>query len=669
MENLLGRETSPYLLQHAANPVHWRPWGKAALEEARQADKPLLISIGYAACHWCHVMAHESFEDPETAALMNRLFVNIKIDREERPDIDQIYMAALHALGDQGGWPLTMFATPDGTPFWGGTYFPPEPRWGRPSFRQVLQGVADAYRTGAEAVAHNIEALSRDLRAQAEATPGDAPAPALLDAVAGAYLRMVDPEHGGLRGAPKFPNPPIFRFLWQNAFRTGDPAGHEALHHMLMRMSMGGIYDHLGGGFARYATDEVWLVPHFEKMLYDNAQILELLALAQAHRPAPLYTQRAEETVGWLLRRMRTGDAFAASEDADSEGEEGRFYVWTEAEIDHLLGTDANTFKRAYDVTAGGNWEGRTILRRVTPLGDPINEATLARCRQVLFQAREQRVHPGWDDKVLADWNGLTVAALARAAEVFGQPTWLDAAKAAFDFILSAMPARFGGVAHAWRLGRVTAPGLLEDQAAMARAALALHEITGEPAYLATAARLVEATRAAFTDGVGGFFATAADAEDVPLTRPRSAADSVTPSGNGLMAEIFARLYHLTGDAAWRGLCLGVIRAFSGQPEHLAGMPVLLGAADLLEEAAVVAVIGDPEDPQAVALSRTALTVADPAVVVLHAVDGRALPGEHPAFGKQAGAAGPVAYVCRRGVCGLPTRDPSDLARALAQRG
>ncbi len=418
-ENLLHNESSPYLLQHADNPVHWRPWGAAALEEARDGNKPILLSIGYAACHWCHVMAHESFEDPDTAALMNERFVNIKVDREERPDIDHLYMSALHALGEQGGWPLTMFIAPDGAPFWGGAYFPPEPRWGRPSFRQVLQGVSEAYRTDHEMVTKNTTALREVLSRMSRAEPGDLPTPVHLDAVAAALLRLNDPEHGGLRGAPKFPNPPIFRFLWQNAFRTGSPEGQEALHLMLQRMSQGGIYDHLGGGYSRYSTDAIWLVPHFEKMLYDNAQLLELLALAHAHRPDPLYAARAEEIVGWMVRdmtaeRVAERAAFAASEDADSEGEEGRFYVWTEAEVNSLLGNASAAFKRAYDVTAGGNWEGHTILRRVTDAGSAADEAALARSRAVLFEARAKRVRPGRDDKVLADWNGLAIAALAR---------------------------------------------------------------------------------------------------------------------------------------------------------------------------------------------------------------------------------------------------------------
>ena len=660
-ENLLGRETSPYLLQHANNPVHWRPWGKAALDEAKAADKPILVSIGYAACHWCHVMAHESFEDATTAALMNSLFVNIKIDREERPDIDHIYMSALHALGEQGGWPLTMFTTPDGTPFWGGTYYPPEPRWGRPSFQQVLRGVASAYHSKADAMVQNTQALTQHLERQGAAAVGDAPGPAVLDAVAQAYLKMIDPVHGGLRGAPKFPNPPIYRFLWQDAFRTGRPEAVEALHLLLTRMSQGGIYDHLGGGYARYATDEVWLVPHFEKMLYDNAQILELLALAHAHRPNPLYARRAAETVGWIIRDMDAHGAFAASEDADSEGEEGRFYVWTKTEIDALLGSDAAAFSKAYNVTQDGNWEGHTILQRTDFAAD---EVMLARCRDILFHAREKRVRPGWDDKVLADWNGLVIAALARCAAVFGQPAWLDRAKQAFGFILGNMANGHGGVDHAWRLGRVTAPGMIDDQAAMIRAALALCEATGDAAYQADAERLAWAAQTAFADGHGGFYSTAVDASDVPLTRPRTAADNATPAGNGIMAEVLARLYHLTGNTAWRDQARNVLTAFSGQPDQLAGMPTLLAAADLLEAAATVVIAG----PDVSDFEQAALTSPDPAVVVLRAAGTDDLPAAHPAHGKVDFGSETVAFVCRGSVCGLPITDPAALSKALRTR-
>ena len=664
--NLLAAESSPYLLQHADNPVHWRAWGEAALAEARAADKPILLSIGYAACHWCHVMAHESFENADTAELMNALFVNIKVDREERPDIDHLYMSALHALGEQGGWPLTMFLTPDGDPFWGGTYFPPEPRWGRPSFPQVLQGVANAYRSGHEMVRANGDGLRRALAAMSAVRPGDGIVPARLGRAADALLRSTDPQNGGLLGAPKFPNPPLFRLLWQNAFRAGEPAGRHATRLLLERMSQGGVYDHLGGGYSRYSTDAVWLAPHFEKMLYDNAQILELLALAHADAPDPLFAQRAEETVGWMIRDMTAERidglaAFAASEDADSEGVEGRFYVWSEPEVDTLLGDASAAFKRAYDVTPAGNWEHSTILRRVTPDGSPEEERALAAARARLFEARSRRVRPARDDKVLADWNGLAVAALCRAGAVFARPDWVVRAAEAFDFVRARMAGPDGRVAHAFRAGRCAAAGLLDDQAAMARAALALFEATGDPARLAQAEGLAEAAVAWFADADGAYYVTASDAADVPFgpeQRPRTANDNATPSGAGLLAEVFARLHHLTGAPAWRKRAEALTRAFSGAGDAVSNMPTLLAAADLLEEAAVVVLVGDP------ALRPTALASPDPATVVLAVGSADELPGSHPAHGKRPGA----AYVCRRGTCGLPITDRAALAAALRSR-
>ncbi len=675
-DNRLRHETSPYLLQHANNPVAWHPWGTPALQEARAADRPILLSVGYAACHWCHVMAHESFEDPATAALMNDLYVCIKVDREERPDIDHLYMSALQALGEQGGWPLTMFLTPEGDAFWGGTYFPPTPRWGRPSFRQVLQGVADAYRTQRDAVRQNAGSLRQTLARLAADRPGDLPGPATLDRAGATLLAATDPEQGGLRGAPKFPNPPIFRFLWQNAWRTGDPAGAEAVRLLLRRMSQGGIYDHLGGGYARYSTDAEWLVPHFEKMLYDNAQLLDLLALAHAAAPDPLFAARAAETVQWLTRDMtaeaRDGQsAFAASEDADSEGEEGRFYVWTDAEIDAVLGADAPAFKSAYDVTPSGNWEGRTILRRVAPPADAAAEALLGDARARLFQARARRPRPGRDDKVLADWNGLTIVALARAAAVFGRPDWLARARQAYGFVRAAMTAADGRIAHAWRLGRIGAAGLLDDQASMARAALALHEATGEPSYLADAASLAEAVERWFGAPGSGYFASAADADDLPFgpeARPRTAGDNVTPSGNGMMTEALARLYHLTGAPHWRARAQTVLGAFGGLGDRLSACPTLLAAADLLEEGAVVVVVGASDDATNQALCAAVLTAPDPAVCLLRAGAVADLPPSHPAHGKPAPLNGSAAYLCRGGVCELPVSDPRMLASRLRAR-
>ena len=660
--NRLHLASSPYLLQHADNPVHWREWGAAALAEALAEGKPILLSIGYAACHWCHVMAHESFEDPTVAALMNRWFVNIKVDREERPDVDHFYMNALQAMGEHGGWPLTMFLTPAGAPFWGGTYFPPEPRWGRPSFRQVLAALAEAWQRDAEKIAQNARGLVDHLRVLGQARPGPLPEGEALGKVAASVLAATDPEWGGLRGAPKFPNAPLFRFLWQDSFRSGEREGRDAVRLMLARMSLGGIYDHLGGGFSRYATDGHWLVPHFEKMLYDNAQLLELLALAQADEPEPLFAARAEETVGWLEREMKAGNgdgfAFAASQDADSEGEEGKFYVWEAAEIDTVLGADATAFKHAYGVTPGGNWEGRTILNRALPFGDHAAEAALARNRARLFAVREKRVPPGRDDKVLADWNGLAVAALIRASQVFREPDWLVLGERVFDFVLANLGQADGRVAHAWRKGTISATGLLEDQAAMARAALALYEASGEPRRLETALAIVAAIERHFGGPEGSFFSSADDAADLPLgaeSRALVAEDHAVPSGSGLLAEVFARLFHLTGQDLWRLKTERLIGAFAGHEQALMAMPGLLGAADLLTGGASVVIAGDSPG-----LPAASLAAADPAVVVLQVRDPSLVPLGHPAHGKAAGA-----YVCRGGVCSLPVEEPLALAGLL----
>jgi uncharacterized protein YyaL (SSP411 family) len=671
--NLLRHELSPYLLQHADNPVHWRPWGPAALAQAVASDRPILLSVGYAACHWCHVMAHESFEDAATADLMNALYVCIKVDREERPDIDHLYMTALHAMGEQGGWPLTMFLTPAGDPFWGGTYFPPEPRWGRPSFTQVLQGVADAFRTRHDAIALNVANLRQTLAQAAAPRPGDPPDPALLRRAASALLRSTDPNLGGLRGAPKFPNPAMFRFLWQEAQRSGVPGGPAAVHLLLRRMSQGGIYDHLGGGYARYSTDAEWLVPHFEKMLYDNAQLLDLLALAHAAAPDPLYAERAAETVGWLVRdmtaeRVAGHAAFAASEDADSEGEEGLFYVWKEAEIDELLGLDSAAFKAAYDVTEAGNWEGKTILRRIGGAASQGAEAVLARSRATLLARRETRVRPGRDDKVLADWNGLAIAALVRASAVFARPDWLALAQDAFAFVRANMAAPDGRVQHAWRQNRVTAAGLLDDQASMARAALALFEATGQAEYLHAAVGWADAAETWFAAPDGGWFTTAADAADVPLgaaARPRTPTDNAVPSGLALMAEVCARLYCLTATEAFGNRSRAAITAFGGLGDRLTACPTLLAAADLLEEGTVAVIAGEASLPATQALLGTALASPDPAVMVLRAPAADALPLAHPAHGKIAPFGHAVAYICRGGVCGLPVDAPGTLAIAL----
>src|ERR1700730_3439930 len=442
-EKVLAHKTSPYLLQHRHNPVDWWPWGPDALREAKRSNKPILLSIGYAACHWCHVMAHESFEDEQIAAAMNQLFVNIKVDREERPDIDQIYMAALHHLGEQGGWPLTMFLTPEGEPVWGGTYFPKTGRYGRPGFLDVMQEIARLFRDEPQRIEHNRTALMTALATKSRPTNQVVIGAAELDSAATAIARAFDPTNGGFGRAPKFPQCSMLEVLWRAGLRRHEPRFFDLIELTLEHMCEGGIYDHLGGGFSRYSVDEKWLVPHFEKMLYDNAQLLELLALAHVRTGKPLFRQRAEETVGWLAREMTTGGAFCASLDADSEGEEGKFYVWSRAEIEAILGkVDADYFAFSYDVTPEGNFEGHTLLNRLRLLNDRSGvtatdsklpddrgaapDARLAALREKLLEARGKRVRPGLDDKVLADWNGLMIAALANAGLMFGEPSWLS---------------------------------------------------------------------------------------------------------------------------------------------------------------------------------------------------------------------------------------------------
>ena len=664
--NLLVDATSPYLLQHAHNPVHWRPWGPDALAEAKRRDCPILISIGYAACHWCHVMAHESFENAEIADRMNELFVNVKVDREERPDIDHIYMTALHAMGQQGGWPLTMFLDPDGKPMYGGTYWPPEPRWGRPSFRQILESVAAAWRTRRQTMEENGAALANRLAELSAPSPGRALVPDDLTRVGDGLLRLVDAVHGGIGGAPKFPNAPIFRFFWNEMFRRGDQRFGEAVKNLLEAMNAGGIYDHLGGGYARYSTDAEWLVPHFEKMLYDNAQILELLALVHSLWPDPVFAERARETVGWLMREMRVGEAFAASLDADQDGEEGAFYVWGEEEIDAALGDASPAFKAAYDVTPHGNWEGKTVLRRIAPRGSAAEEAALAAARAKLFQLREQRPRPGRDDKILADWNGLMIAALARASAVFGEPDWLAAARAAFAFVMGTMRGGDGRLLHAWRDGRAGARSMLDDTAAMARAALALFEATGEPADLGAAQGLANEALNLFGDGEGGVYLTAGDAADVPGARPRHAHDGATPSGVGLLIEVFVRLWHLTDEPRWRQAADRLIRAFSGAPEGVGGSPLLLMGADMHERGGSVVVEGGLGDPLATALAMVARRAPDPSLTVLRLDRSLWANGApRPALPRAESA---LAMLCQGQTCSLPVATPEALGTMLQER-
>jgi len=667
--NLLGDEASPYLLQHRDNPVHWLPWGDAAFARARTENKPILLSIGYAACHWCHVMAHESFENPNIAAAMNESFINIKVDREERPDVDAIYQHALALLGEQGGWPLTMFLTPDLRPFWGGTYFPPEDRYGRPGFPKVLARIGEIYRTEHDKVEANATALREALAGMGASRKGGMLSRQIIDGIADNFLRMVDTVHGGLGGAPKFPQSPVFELLWRAWKRTGGAPFRDAVLVTLDRMSQGGIYDHLGGGFARYSTDAVWLAPHFEKMLYDNAQLVDLLTLVWRETRNPLYEARVDETIGWLLREMvQPGGGFAGTLDADSEGEEGKFYVWSAAEIDALLGADAALFKEHYDVAAHGNWEHKTILNRTKKpfFAGTEKEAKLAAARSILLAARAKRIWPALDDKVLADWNGLMIAALAQAADAFGRPAWLAAARQAFDFVHMHMT-HDGRLRHSWRQGKLQHPATLEDYAGMIRAALALYEATGEAAYLARAQAWLATVDAHYHDGAeGGYFTSADDVTDV-IVRSKGVHDNATPSGNGMMAQNLTRLHYVTGDDAYRLAAERLIASFTGNIEREGvAMPVLINAGELLAGAVQLVICGPRTDPGVDALLSAARTVSQPNLLVQVVEDGLALPKSHPAHGKDRLDGHATAYVCRGQTCSLPVTDAAALPRLLS---
>src|SRR6266576_6968888 len=649
-ENRLGHETSPYLLQHKHNPVDWWPWGTEALAEAKRANKPILLSVGYAACHWCHVMAHESFEDTATAKVMNDLFVNIKVDREERPDIDQIYMSALHHLGEHGGWPLTMFLTPDGEPFWGGTYFPKTSRYGKPAFINL-------FRQDPQSVEQNRSALMARLAQSARPKGLVVIAAPDLDRAASQIAGVIDPVNGGMRGAPKFPQPTMLEFLWRAGQRINDKRYFGAVELTLALICEGGIYDHLGGGFSRYSVDERWLVPHFEKMLYDNALLLELLALAYLRSGNELFRRRARETVIWLRREMTTQEgAFCASLDADSEGEEGKFYVWSLDEVTAALGQeDAEFFAAHYDVTAEGNFEGHNILNRLKHVSRSAeDEQRLAALREKLLNVREKRVRPGRDDKVLADWNGLMIAALVNAGLAFGEPLWVEKAARAFLFIDAKM-SHGDRLGHSWRAGKLMVTGLASDHAALIRAALALHEATNEHAYLERALDW-QATldRHYANPNNGGYFLTADDAEGL-VVRPSATTDEATPNPNAVAAQNLIRLALFTGHHAWRDKADGLFAGIApSAPENLFAHLALLNALDLRLRAAEIVVTG--EDKRANDLLAAARNLPFLDRVVLRAA--RELPAQHPARDKVRAAAQSAAFICVGETCSLPVNEP-----------
>lgn len=668
LSNVLGASASPYLQQHKDNPVHWQVWGESALKEADRSGKPILLSIGYAACHWCHVMAHESFEDPDTAAVMNELFVNIKVDREERSDIDQIYMAALHAMGEQGGWPLTMFLNSKGEPFWGGTYFPNTSRYGRPDFISVMRSIANIYAAEPDKVTKNANAVRShlDRTLAGVGTPSDPPADIVSKQATG-ILSIVDRNHGGIGQAPKFPNASMLETLWRH-WRTGHATqARDAALQWLRAMINGGIYDHLGGGMARYTVDAGWLVPHFEKMLYDNAQLIRSLTWAHGETGEELFRVRIEETLDWLIREMRLPrGGFASSLDADSEGEEGRFYVWSKTEIDHLLGTDASLFCTQYDVSEAGNWEGKNILNRLDhPPGTGADaEALLAAGRLRLLQARDGRIRPERDDKVLADWNGLMIRALAEAGQHFDRADWTGLAMEAFDFIIGSM-SNEGRLAHAWCNEVTTYPALASDYGSMMGAALSLYQGGMDVQYLEKARQWQIILDNHYSDGAGSYFYTADDSTDV-LLRTRHEHDDAAPSANASILESTARLALLSDDADLTTRAVQMAAALWGR---IKDMPMAasgtVNAIATIQSPKKLVLVNPAKD-----MIETIRSMPDPSRMDLIVGDletAHRLVGDRQSFGQSDSGKQPkaTAFLCHGPLCLPPIDNAETLKRAL----
>jgi uncharacterized protein YyaL (SSP411 family) len=656
--NRLAQETSPYLRQHAENPVDWYAWGDEAFAEARRRDRPILLSVGYSACHWCHVMAHESFEDPDTAALMNELFVNVKVDREERPDVDAIYMEAVQAMTGQGGWPMTVFLTPGGEPFFGGTYFPDTRRGGMPAFSEVCHAIDEHWRTNRAALDEQAARLAGAVGRLAGLQPADGlPPRAALDQAASVLVGQHDDRAGGFGGPPKFPQAMSIEYLLRHHHRTGDPASLSAALTSLDAMAAGGIYDHLGGGFARYSVDGIWLVPHFEKMLYDNALLTRAYLHAWQVTGEARFRQVVEETIGYVLRDLRhTSGGFYSAEDADSEGEEGKFYVWSLNEVRSVGGEAAVEW---YGVTEAGNFEGHNILNRIAHRGDLLRPFEVEAARQRLFEARSGRVRPGLDDKVLTEWNGLMLSALAEAAAALDRADWLDAAVANGEFLLRELRRPDGRWLRSWQAdGGARHLGYAADHAAVLDAFVRLGEATGQARWLDAACGAADRLLELFWDGsAGGVFTTGDDAEEL-ITRPKDLMDNATPSANSLAALGLVRLAALTGEERYRAAAESIGRLAGGLAvQHPSAFAHLLVAVDLLTQ---------PPSEVVVAGSRPDL---------LAVVRERWRPRSVVAWGERfdsplwEGRDDGRAYVCRAYACQLPATDPAERASQLASVG
>jgi uncharacterized protein len=665
-ENRLARETSPYLLQHAHNPVDWYPWGEEAFARARAEDKPLLLSVGYSACHWCHVMERESFENPAIAAVMNEGFVNVKVDREERPDVDHIYMQAVQSMTGHGGWPMTVFLAPDGTPFYGGTYFPPEDRHGLPGFPKLLDAIADAWRSRRADVMKSGRELAESL-GQADRLRRSTTllSDTLLFTAYQGISSQFDEEWGGLGGAPKFPQPMIWEFVLRFFKRSGNPYAQRMVHTTLIRMARGGMYDQLGGGFARYSVDAHWMIPHFEKMLYDNAQLASLYLHAWLAFGDPECRRVCEETLDYLLRDMTDpAGGFHSAEDADSEGHEGKFYVWTAEEIRDVLGGDADRALAYWGVDRGPNFEGKSNLFLAR---DPDPESMVP-LRRRLLEARARRVRPGRDDKVLAGWNGLACRALAEAGRALGRADYVAAAVRNAEFLLGSMR-RDGRLLRTWKAGQARLKGYLEDYAMVAAALLEVYEATFERHWLDAARGLADDMVGLFwDDALEGFYDTGHDHERL-IVRPRNLFDNAVPSGTSVAIETLLRLAVFTGDAAYEARALAALRPVADLiGRYPSGFGRFLCALDFHLGPKVEIALVSPRDGEGLeALLAEVFGRFQPNRVVAGMVagDAAAAAGVPLLQGREAVDGGATAYVCRNYACDLPATDRATLARQL----
>ena len=667
--NRLIKEKSPYLLQHAYNPVAWDPWGDEALATAAREDKPILLSIGYSTCYWCHVMEQESFEDPEIARLMNEWFVSIKVDREERPDLDALYMTAVQAMSGQGGWPMTVFLTPEGRPFWGGTYFPPEDAYGRPGFRTVLRSIHEAWQAKRADLLATSQSITQALQAETQRlTTVPLTRETLQEAVA-QLSAQYDPDHGGFGPAPKFPRPHALSFLLRVWYRDRDPKPLEMVETTLQAMARGGIHDHLGGGFHRYSTDERWLVPHFEKMLYDQALLaLAYLEAFQITGKAD-YAQVARGIFTYVLRDLRDPQgAFLSAEDAGEVGKEGEFYVWSPSQVEAVLGVEgAAPFNQAYDVTDQGNFEGHSLLHLNQQLS-AVEHLALARAK--LLQERNRRPRPHRDDKILTDWNGLMIGALAYGAKALGEPAYGEAGAGAATFLLDRLQ-RSGQLLHRYRDGQAEIHAFLDDYAFLSWGLLALYEATGEARWLSEAKRLMtQALPLFWDDAAGGLFLSGAKNETL-IARTKELYDGAIPSGNSVAALVLVRLSQLTMDEAMQDKAKRLIEAFSGEVARAPhAFPQFLIAVDgWLGPSQEIVIAGDPDAPATRRmLEHVHRRFLPRASVVLHPPGeaGRTIESLIPFVANQVQLNGqPTAYVCENYLCKLPTTDVAKLVELL----